>query len=44
MGLQGGLTRENIARAMPVDPPPDGSPLRACALRVIPSPEKDTDH
>ena len=28
----------------PVDPPPDGTPLQTCALRVIPSPEKGRDH
>lgn len=28
----------------PLDPPPDGSPLQTCALRVIPSPEKDMLH
>jgi acetoacetate decarboxylase len=28
----------------PLDPPPDGTPLRVCSLRVIPSPEKDKDH
>ena len=28
----------------PLDPLPDGTPLRVCSLRVIPSPEKDKDH
>lgn len=28
----------------PLDPPPDGTPLQSCAMRVIPSPEKDKDH
>lgn len=28
----------------PLEPLPDGTPLKACALRVIPSPEKDKDH
>jgi acetoacetate decarboxylase len=28
----------------PLDPPPDGTPLQSCALRVIPSPELDKDH
>ena len=27
----------------PLDPMPDGTPLNSCALRVIPSPEKDKD-
>jgi acetoacetate decarboxylase len=29
---------------VPVDPPPDGTPMPTCSLRVIPSPEKDKDH
>jgi acetoacetate decarboxylase len=28
----------------PLDPPPDGTPMNACVLRVIPSPEKGKDH
>jgi acetoacetate decarboxylase len=28
----------------PLDPLPDGTALRVCGLRVIPSPEKDKDH
>jgi acetoacetate decarboxylase len=28
----------------PVDPPPDGTPMPTCSLRVIPSPEKGKDH
>ena len=28
----------------PLEPLPDGMPLKACSLRVIPSPEKDKDH
>jgi acetoacetate decarboxylase len=28
----------------PMDPPPDGTPLGACSLRVIPSPAKGEDH
>ncbi len=27
-----------------LEPLPDGTPLKGCALRVIPSPEKDQDH
>jgi acetoacetate decarboxylase len=27
-----------------LDPLPDGTPLKTCSLRVIPSPEKDKDH
>jgi acetoacetate decarboxylase len=27
-----------------MDPFPDGTPLKTCSLRVIPSPEKDRDH
>jgi acetoacetate decarboxylase len=34
-----------IMRAeQPLEPLPDGTPLKACSLRVIPSPEKDKDH
>ena len=28
----------------PMDPPPDGTALNSCSLRVIPSPEKGKDH
>ena len=33
-----------MRREQPLDPLPDGTPLKACALRVIPSPEKGRDH
>lgn len=33
-----------IRPEQPLEPPPDGTPLKVCALRVIPSPEKGTDH
>jgi len=33
-----------MRRERPMEPLPDGTALKACALRVIPSPEKDRDH